>query len=321
MSPIHTIEPQTGLSKRKKIWLIGGAIAAAVIVIFGVGAYRFGWEGPVTRIITKVLPYPAALVDGQPIRLSEYQENVRILERFYEAEKKRAVPGSIFPDGGEIRKRVLDRLVREQLARNLASRYGIAVSRDDVEKAYDSSILDQGAVGTPAGLVRAEAQAEKTLRELYGLSPGQYKNGILAPYVVAQKLQEELRKDEVLNAEKRKKAEAALDEVRAGKPFKDVALAFSEDPAVSSNGGDRGFMTRGLLPPEVEKEAFDMRAGDIRGVISSAHGYHIIRVESRQEEAGIVKGVRLQEILIKPISLDDYLDVQLKKADVVIFVH
>jgi parvulin-like peptidyl-prolyl isomerase len=302
-------------------WIAAGVAVAALVAVFGVGIYRFRWDGAVTRIVTEVVPYPAALVEGRVVRYAEFQEDVRVLERFYEEARKEAVPGAIFPSPEEIRDRVLDRLIKDRLAVELAGRYGIVITTEDVNEAYETTILDQAALGTASGKARAEARASKTLDELYGLRPSQFKTRILHPFLVRQKLEEALRKDDTVNAEKIRKAEAAAAELKAGKDFKQVALAYSEDPNVASTGGDRGMIGRGLLPAEVEEAAFRMRPGEISGVIRSALGYHVVMVSDRREQGGEVTKVGLKEILVRPIRLDDYLEAQEKTASIVTFVQ
>lgn len=306
---------------RRRAYAIAGGITALVLVVFGVGLYRYQWHGGATLIVTKVLPYPAAIVEGRVIRYSEYQEDLAVLEKFYAAERKRAVPGSAFPSDEELKRRVLDRLVKDRLAEALADRYRVVVSSDDVKKAYDTTILDQAALGTASGKARAEANAASTLKDLYGLQPSQFKTRILYPFLIRQRLETAIHGDESLNAEKLKKAEAALAELKAGKPFKDAALSYSEDPSAAATGGDRGLIGRGLLPAGVETAAFALKDGETSGVVKSPFGYHVVRVTDRQGPVGAPTKVHLQEILVRWIQLDDYLEAQRKTASIVIFVH
>lgn len=305
--------------RRRTAWIAGGAVLA-LLALFGFGLYRYGWNGGVTQVVTKVLPYPAAIVEGRVIRYSEYQEDLAVLERFYEAERQRAIPGSVFPTQDELKARVLDRLIKDELAAALAERYGAVVSAEDVRNTYDSTILEQASLDTAGGKARAEARAAETLEQLYGLRPSQFKTRVLHPFLIRQKLEAAIRDDEALNVEKRKKAEAALAELQAGKAFKDVALAYSEDPSVTTNGGDRGLLGRGLLAPEVETAAFALAEGETSGIVKSQFGYHVLHVASRQGEGDAAK-VRLHEILVRPIALDDYLEAQRKTASIIIFVQ
>lgn len=312
--------PPAARSRRRILWIAVGAFAA-LAAIFGFCLYRFQWRGGVAEVVTKVLPYPAAIVDGRVIRYSSFQDDLSVLERFYASQRDNAVPGSVFPSEADMKQRVLDQLIKDQLAEALASRYSIIVTSEDVAKAYDATILDQAALGTRDGKAKAESRAADTLRQMYDLRPAQFKTDILQPFLVRQKLEKAIQSDETLNAENRKKAEAALAELKAGKAFKEVAVAYSEDPNAATTGGDRGMIGRGLLPPEVEAAAFALKPGETSGVVKSAFGYHVLRVTDRQEQNGQVTKVRLYEILVRPIQLDDYLEAQKKSASIIVFVH
>jgi parvulin-like peptidyl-prolyl isomerase len=296
---------------------IGGAVFVVIAVVFGVGVYRYGWDGRVTRLVTALLPYPAAIIEGQVIRYADFQEDLGILEDFYETERKKS-PETDFPDDQELRGRVMERLLKDQMARILAARYGIEVTSEDVRKTYESTILDQS---DGASHVRSEAKAEATLQDLYGIDVSQFKDRVLMPFLLRQKLEEKIRQDDELNAEKIKKAEAAAAALKTGKPFNEVAIAFSEDANIVSTAGHRGFVGRGMLPVEVETAAFAMARGETSGVIRSPLGFHVIMISDTMAVKGETTKIDLHEILIRPVSLDDYLEAQLKTASVIRFIQ
>ena len=78
-------------------------------------------------------------------------------------------------------------------------------------------------------------------------------------------------------------AQAALDRIRAGADFGEVAAAVSMDPMTAPNGGDLGFFAAGEMVKEFEDAAFALRAGEISGIVETDYGYHIIQVTDRVE--------------------------------------
>lgn len=310
----------TNTPQPNRRWWVGGAVAVVFVIgLFALGLYRWGWHGPITRIVSAVVPYPAAIVDGTVIRWSDLQKNLLILQRFYEKQKPRAAPGSIFPTDAELQQRVLDRLVRDQLAAELAERDGISVSAADVSAAYDRAVIqnpDSGASSRAA----ARLFSESTLEELYGLSAGDYRSLILRPLLLRRKLEEKIRQDDALNADKLQKALAAEGALKSGQSFKETALQYSEDPNLETSFGARGLIGPGLMPPEVDAALVNAKKGDIVGPIKSALGYHVLKVGVIKTVSG-VKKITLEEIIIYPIKLDDWLEAQLKKANVITFVH
>ena len=83
---------------------------------------------------------------------------------------------------------------------------------------------------------------------------------------------------------KESEAEAAkvLEEVRAGADFAARARRYSEDPGTADKGGDLGWVTRGQMVPDFEKQAFLLEAGQVSDVIKTEYGFHIIKVHERQ---------------------------------------
>ena len=85
----------------------------------------------------------------------------------------------------------------------------------------------------------------------------------------------------------RSEVEAARRRVEAGEDFGAVATELSQDPGSAQNGGDLGFFARGQMVAEFENAAFALEAGQLSDVVKSDFGFHLIRVEERQEERSI----------------------------------
>ena len=78
------------------------------------------------------------------------------------------------------------------------------------------------------------------------------------------------------------------DELKAGKSFDLVAKEYSIDPGSAANGGDLGEFPRGMMVPEFEKAAFDLKnPGDVSEPVKTQFGWHIIKLEERIPESPI----------------------------------
>ncbi len=66
-----------------------------------------------------------------------------------------------------------------------------------------------------------------------------------------------------------------------GKHFQDAAKKYSEDGA-AQNGGDLGWVSRGVLDPKFEEAAFLMKKGTMSGIVETKFGYHLIFIEDRK---------------------------------------
>jgi peptidyl-prolyl cis-trans isomerase D len=84
-------------------------------------------------------------------------------------------------------------------------------------------------------------------------------------------------------AEAQHRAEGLLKQLKNGAKFEDVAKKYSEDPGSASVGGSLGWIGRGQATPEFEKVAFSLPKGQISDVVKSSDGFHIIRVDDKQD--------------------------------------
>ncbi|MFN3594883.1 MAG: SurA N-terminal domain-containing protein [Thiobacillaceae bacterium] len=79
----------------------------------------------------------------------------------------------------------------------------------------------------------------------------------------------------------RARAEQLLQEVRAN-PGRFAALAkqHSQDPVSAERGGDLGAFTRETMVKPFADAVFSMQPGEIRGLVETEFGYHIIRLDA-----------------------------------------
>ena len=89
--------------------------------------------------------------------------------------------------------------------------------------------------------------------------------------------------DEKGVAEAQHRAEDLLKQLKAGAKFEDLAKKYSEDPGSAKEGGSLGWIGKGRTVPEFEKAAFSQPKGQIGDLVKSSYGFHIIRVDDRQD--------------------------------------
>jgi parvulin-like peptidyl-prolyl isomerase len=66
-----------------------------------------------------------------------------------------------------------------------------------------------------------------------------------------------------------------------GEPFEPLSAKFSQGPA-AAEGGDIGYIEKGMIHSEVEDAAFSLPLNQISGVIESSVGFHIVQVVDRR---------------------------------------
>jgi peptidyl-prolyl cis-trans isomerase C len=77
---------------------------------------------------------------------------------------------------------------------------------------------------------------------------------------------------------KQKQAEDLLKRIRGGADFATLAKQYSEDPGSKDNGGELPEFPRGQMVPEFEGAAFSLTNNQVSDVVTSAYGYHIIKL-------------------------------------------
>lgn len=77
--------------------------------------------------------------------------------------------------------------------------------------------------------------------------------------------------------------------------FKTLAYMYSEDPESAKNNGEIGLTGRGMLYPEFEAVAFDLRPGQVSEVVETKAGFHILQLIERKGDY-----VNVRHILLRP---------------------
>ncbi len=291
-------------------FIIGLAIAIVVILAGSVGGvlaaiYKYNWQGPISDAILKAVPLPVASVNGHNIRFSDFRSDLNALNTYF---AKAKAEGQIqeMPTVAQNEKQALDRLIRAEILDEETAKRNLAVTEADKDAEFQN--LAQQAGGDPATEINA----------LYGWTIQQFKDKVIGPYLLEQKLAEQLSKDPALDQAAKDKATQVLAEVKAGKEdFAALASKYSADTVSAQNGGDLGFFAKGDMVPEFEDAAFKMKVGEISDLVKTQFGYHIIKVtELKKDKKGVVTEVKASHILIQPSGSQQLLDAAVAAASV-----
>ena len=275
-----------------------GLIFALVFLVVGCGAARP--TAPATEL-APLAPDPtaaaveagggpsqdgrplAARVNGQPIFLDVYQKQVAQTEQalieqdlILEGEEGQA-------QLAQIRQNVLNGLVEQALIEQAATAAGISVTDEDLEATVQESIaVGQGQESFDQWL----AENDLTLDEFREIQRSQLLASKMIEQVTAvvPTAAEQVHARHILASDPAR-AQALLDELSGGANFAALAQQSSEDISTAANGGDLGWFPRDvpLMPPVVVERAFALEPGGTSDVIESDQGYHIIKVEARED--------------------------------------
>jgi parvulin-like peptidyl-prolyl isomerase len=233
---------------------------------------------PTPRIPTTTPDRPlAAMVNGQPIFLADYQEE---MARFEAAMAEQGLDLES-EDGkatlAQMRHQVLDSMIEQVLIEQAAAQESVAISEEELEATIQQNIEEGG----------GQASFEEWL-QTSGLTYEDFKEEIrfqlLAMTIFEQvtgsvpTAAEQVHARHIL-VEAVEEAQAILTRLRGGEDFAALARQYSQDQNTKEAGGDLGFFHRGLLIlPEVEEAAFALQPGQISEVVRSQFGYHIVQV-------------------------------------------
>lgn len=65
--------------------------------------------------------------------------------------------------------------------------------------------------------------------------------------------------------------------------FEDLARTLSKDAASAAKGGDLDYLKREQLFPDFARAAFDLRPGEVSGVVKTPFGFHLLKLVDRKK--------------------------------------
>jgi peptidyl-prolyl cis-trans isomerase SurA len=267
----------------------------------------------------------AAVVDNEIILLSELNLQVGYL----------AAQRNVNPNDPAIKKMVLNAMINEKLLYAQAELDSVTVSEDEIEQQLDGQInyfINQygsrerfeQAYGMTIDRIRRELRddvkknvmSQKVKQKKFGTITvsrreveqfyDDYKDslGVIPEKFTIAHIFINPQKGERVKKAAYELAKKLLDSLKNGANFGELAKKYSDDPGSAAQGGDLGYVKRGVFYPEFEAAAFALKPGELSNVVESPVGYHIIQLIERRGE-----GINTRHILIK-VKSDDESDLQ-----------
>jgi len=278
------------------VFLILLVVLALCIDIYGI--YRMNWRDKISYQVAHILPLPAAKVNGKMIRLSDYLDDVSVLQTALVNQREGLAGQVMSPDNTQS---VIDRLVLIKIIDEQLNKYGQEISDQDLNANLDSVIAQ----------FNGRTEAESNVKKLYGINLNQFKNKVLRPLLSKNLLQSLIVKDDKLTINRDAQAKAQIVLALALKPganFSELAKQYTEDEAGINTGGDLGFISKGGSTPEIEQILFSLPPNTVYDkIITNNVGFHIVMVENKLTDPSTGKeSVKAKQILVK-VDVDKYL--------------
>ena len=208
----------------------------------------------------------------------------------------------------QIRKRIIDQLVVEELLAQREKQKNIDVNQSELDQQINKQMAEQNLT----------VDEFKALLKAYGTSFANYQQDIrkrmmfekLMETEFAQKIQaptaeqvkayydenlQQFSEPEKIHAKHilikpedgndpnqaklraKAKAQEILGQIKAGADFNDLAKQHSACPS-GKGGGDLGVQPKGTFVPEFEKAAYALKPGQLSDVVETGFGFHIIKL-------------------------------------------
>lgn len=245
-------------------------------------------------VVTPPAPL-AALVNGEYVFLSDYEQEVALYEQALVEQGLDVDSEEAQADLAQMRQEVLEGLIDYVLIEQAAEALGVTLEDEELEGLIEADIAAGGGEATFEEWLEATGQSQEEYRELV-------RQALLSQLVLEAVTSDlpdvaEQVKVRVIVLDSEEAARQVLDLLQEGVDFAEAARERSLDLTTKDEGGDMGWLPRGVFEPELEDAAFDLQAGGISDVIVLGGEYYILQVEQREDA--------------RPLTTDSYLDLQL----------
>lgn len=218
----------------------------------------------------------AAKVNGQPVPLAQYQRQVVQEQAVLTAQGVDPKSASGQEQLKGLGPQVLQQLIDDSLVEQAAKQENVSVGDQDVNNRIQQMIDDAG------GRDKFDAYLKTTQQQLDDLCT-QIRASIFGEIMLTRETASMTTKVEQVHVAQillasQADANNVLGQLKAGKDFAALAKQFSTDEATRDNGGDLGWLPKGIMPPEFDAAAFQLKPGQVSGVVNSQLGFHIIKL-------------------------------------------
>ena len=238
---------------------------------------------------------PVASVNGEPIPASRYADYLALRQFELGRQLAEASPTADTRDPSHPQAQLaalaisaVTELTNVLLMRAEAEALGVQVDDADIDRALDEFIRGPG---TTADDFDFETAFDE-VREQTQLDTGAIRD-FIADRALADAIADRLAADldpapaQIRAAQivvpTEEAAETVVARLDAWQPFALVAQQVSTDAASAADGGDLGWLPRGLMPIAWDEVAFALRPGAHGKPVSTAQGWHVILVHEQSE--------------------------------------
>jgi parvulin-like peptidyl-prolyl isomerase len=267
------------MSRRPTTLLVALLLLTGLLTACGRNATEVAGTETQTPPATLAPPTPtsepaAAILDGEPITLRAYQEE---LARYEAAQTELGIDLATLDD---YQNSVLRALIDRRLLANAAREAGVVIGTAQVESRVEWLAAQVG--GSDKLLAWLDEMGYTSESFMAALA-----EELLAAEMIALLTADLPEEADQVHARhilvgSRQEAESLIAQYNAGEDFDALARAFSQDGSSRPAGGDLGWFPEDFLLIEaVARAAFELEPGAISDVVESELGFHIVQTLER----------------------------------------
>lgn len=296
-------------TKRRVVVISSWIFGAALIFFFaytGLSLYRFQSTSTFLYYVTQVIPFPVAKAGPDYVSYENYLFELRHYMHYYQTQQQ--VDFSSAAGKSQLtafKKQALQEVINDAYVKQLAAQSHVSVSNQDVDNEVQL-VRQQNRLGS------SNQEFADVLKDFWGWSVDDFKRE-LKSQLLAQKVVATL--DTTTNS----LASSVLSQLHKGANFEKLAKQYSQDTATNANGGAYGTLidkTDQNLSPQVVNTLFNMKPGQISGIINTGYTLEIDKVVS--VENGKVKA---EHIVFNLKNINTYIQPLAAKEKSHAYIH
>ncbi|MBD3281129.1 hypothetical protein GF391_00080 [Candidatus Uhrbacteria bacterium] len=173
---------------QQKIIGLSAALLLVIVITLTVGITIYGIyteqnDGTASRFVAKALALPAASVEGRKVAYTRFLLTRDAVKRFINSEAGQDV-GAAMPPEDQLNQNILEQLIRQQMVAAIAAQKQVTLSDEEVDEVFNE-VASQAASST-------QSDIDTYLRDNYGWNQDNFREYVLRPALLEQKLAQQL---------------------------------------------------------------------------------------------------------------------------------
>jgi parvulin-like peptidyl-prolyl isomerase len=289
-------------TKRRVVVTSSWIFGAALIFFFaytGLSLYRFQSTSTFLYYVTQVIPFPVAKAGPNYISYENYLFELRHYMHYYQTQQQVNFSSTAGKKQlAAFKKQALQEVISDAYIKQLAAQNHVSVSNQDVNNEVQL-VRQQNRLGS------SNQEFADVLKDFWGWSIDDFKRE-LKSQLLAQKVVA------TLDTSTNSLATSVLLQLQKGANFSDLAKQYSQDATTSADGGQYATSidkTDQNLSPQVVNTLFNLKPGQISGVINTGYTLEIDKVISvvngKVTAAHIVFNLKPINTYIQPLAIKE----------------